>query len=61
MNKPVRKPIEKKYRSPIMAAIHQTVEDLHAAGVVDNTTLHRFDETCLTPVPQREHHAQQDN
>jgi putative transcriptional regulator len=61
MNKPVRKPIQKKYRSSVMAGIHQTVEDLHAAEVVDNTTLHRFDETCLTPVRHRVHDAQQDD
>ena len=46
----MKKPVKKKYRSPVMAAIHETVEDLHAAGVLDNTTLRRFDEACLTPV-----------
>ena len=52
MRKPAKKLVTKQYRSPIMAAIHETIEDLHAAGVVDKTTLRRFDETCLTPVRQ---------
>ncbi len=29
-----------------MAAIHETIDDLHAAGVVNKTTLRRFDEAC---------------
>ena len=40
----------KQYRSPIMAAIHETAEDLAAAGVIDKRTMREFDETCLTPV-----------
>lgn len=40
----------KKYRSPVVAAIHKTVEDLRAARVLNKTTLRRFDEACLTPV-----------
>ena len=42
--------MRKQYRSPLMAAIHETVEDLHAAGVMDKQTLREFDELCLTPV-----------
>jgi putative transcriptional regulator len=33
-----------------MAAIHETAEDLHAAGLVGKRTMRKFDETCLTPV-----------
>jgi putative transcriptional regulator len=40
----------KQYRSPAMAAIHETAEGLHAAGVMDKKTMRRFDEMCLTPV-----------
>src|SRR5665213_1161207 len=40
----------KQYRSPIMAAIHETAEDLRGAGLIDKQTMHKFDETCLTPV-----------
>jgi putative transcriptional regulator len=35
-----------------MASIHETVQDLHDAGVVDKRTLRKFDEACLTPVRQ---------
>lgn len=33
-----------------MAAIHESIEDLHEAGVVDKQTMRKFDEMCLTPV-----------
>jgi len=39
-----------EYRSPILAAIHEGIEDLHIAGVVDKRTMRRFDQSCLTPV-----------
>jgi len=44
--------MKKQYRSRVMASIHETVEDLHAAGVVDKKTLRKFDEACLTPIRQ---------
>ena len=40
----------KQYRSRVMAAIHETAEDLHAAGLMDKRTMRKFDEACLTPV-----------
>lgn len=40
----------KTYRSDLLAAVHETVEDLHEAGVMPKRTLRRFDEMCLTPV-----------
>ena len=40
----------KRYRSRVMAAIHETAEDLHAAGVMDKQTMRKFDDACLTPV-----------
>jgi putative transcriptional regulator len=39
----------KQYRSSLMASIHETVEGLNAAGVMDKQTLREFDELCLTP------------
>jgi putative transcriptional regulator len=44
--------MKKQYRSRIMASIHETVEDLHAAGAVDKKTLRKFDDACLTPIRQ---------
>ena len=40
----------RQYRSDVMASIHETAENLHAAGAMDRRTLRRFDEACLTPV-----------
>lgn len=40
----------RQYRSPIMAAIHETAEDLNAAGLLDKRTMRKFDAACLTPV-----------
>lgn len=59
----------KQYRSHLLAAIHETAEGLHDAGVMDKCTLREFDELCLTPVKpldaqeirmlrQREHASQ---
>jgi putative transcriptional regulator len=42
--------MSKTYKSDIFAAIHETVSDLHEAGLVDKRTMRRFDESCLTPV-----------
>lgn len=42
----------KQYRSRLMASVHETVEDLHAAGLLDKQTMREFDEACLTPVRQ---------
>ena len=40
----------KTYKSDALAAIHETVSDYYAAGVIDKQTMRRFDESCLTPV-----------
>ena len=42
----------KQYRSPLMASIHETAENLHATGLMNKVTMHRFDEMCLTPIPR---------
>ena len=40
----------RQYKSRVMASIHETAEDLHAAGLLDKQTMREFDEACLTPV-----------
>ena len=40
----------KKYRSDAFAAIHETMEALHEAGVVNTQTMREFDAACLTPI-----------
>lgn len=42
----------KKYRSTIMAAIHETATDLYTAGGMDQKTMRKFDALCLTPIQQ---------
>ncbi len=42
--------MKKQYKSSIMAAIHETAEDLHTVGVMPTRTLREFDALCLTPV-----------
>jgi putative transcriptional regulator len=33
-----------------MAAIHETAEGLHGAGLMDKQTMRKFNDACLTPV-----------
>jgi putative transcriptional regulator len=42
--------IKKKYRSPALAALHETAEGLHKVGLVPVKTMRDFDAACLTPV-----------
>ncbi|MHB8868986.1 MAG: helix-turn-helix domain-containing protein [Thermoleophilia bacterium] len=39
-----------KHRSDAFAAIHETMEALREAGMVDKQTMRDFDGTCLTPI-----------
>jgi putative transcriptional regulator len=43
--------MKKQYRSPLVASIHETAEDLHNGGLMNKHTMSEFDELCLTPVP----------
>lgn len=40
----------KAYKSKIMAAVHEAMQDAHEAGVIDKRTMRKFDESCLTTV-----------
>jgi len=40
----------KKYRSDVMAAIHEAASGLREAGALPKSTMKAFDELCLTPV-----------
>jgi len=42
--------MSKKYKSDAMAAIHETMEGLHAVGAISKQTLREFDDECLEPV-----------
>lgn len=45
--------MKRQHKSKIMAAIHETVGDLHKAQVMSAQALRRFDVLCLTPVQER--------
>jgi putative transcriptional regulator len=40
------------YKSDIAAAVHETMQDMHEAGLAGKRTMKKFDELCLTPVKQ---------
>jgi putative transcriptional regulator len=42
--------MRKRYRSAVMASVHETAEGLDAAGILEKRTMREFDELCLTPV-----------
>lgn len=39
-----------RYRSRLLAAVHETAQGLHRAGALDKETMRKFDLMCLTPV-----------
>ena len=40
----------RKTESPILAAVHDTAQGLHRAGVMDQVTLREFDQLSLPPI-----------
>lgn len=42
---------KRKAKSRILAAVHETARDLHAAGFIDKRRMHEYDALCLAPVP----------
>ncbi len=36
---------------PLLAAVHETATDLHAAGLIDRRRRREYDALCLPPVP----------
>ncbi len=42
--------MSKTKRSRILETVHESAKDLHAAGVMDETTMREFDIMCLPPV-----------
>jgi putative transcriptional regulator len=41
--------MNKKYRSNALAALHETMEGLYEADIINKQTLREFDEACLAP------------
>lgn len=40
----------KAYKSEALAAVHESMADLHKIGLLDAQTMREFDRACLTPV-----------
>ena len=40
----------KVYKSKILAAVHEAMQDAHEVGVLDKKTMREFDTSCLTQV-----------
>jgi putative transcriptional regulator len=40
----------KAYKSEALAAVHESMADLHRIGMLDAKTMREFDQACLTPV-----------
>lgn len=40
----------KRYRSKLLASVHETASDLHRTGGIDRRSMRRFDALCLTPI-----------
>jgi len=38
------------YKSESLAAVHESMADLHKIGMLDTKTMREFDQTCLTKV-----------
>lgn len=39
----------RKYRSEILASVHEMMEGFHESGAIDKQTMRKFDEACLEP------------
>ena len=42
--------MKKSYRSKIAAAVHETMADMHEAGLISKATMRGFDASCLNDV-----------
>jgi putative transcriptional regulator len=42
--------VAKAYKSEALAAVHESMADLHKIGMLDTKTMREFDQACLTPV-----------
>lgn len=42
--------MSKKYKSEALAALHESLSDLHDIGIIPTKTMREFDESCLVEV-----------
>ena len=45
--------VTKKYKSAALAAVHESMSDLHKIGMLDGKTMREFDRACLSPQKAR--------
>src|SRR3974377_36675 len=50
-------PMAKRYRTPVLASVHEMAADLHELGILEKKTMKGFDESCLTPVEKMQPRA----
>ena len=43
---------KRKQGSMILAAVHETAHDLHAAGLIDTRRMEHYGALCLAPAPK---------
>ena len=48
-----------KHKSKALGALHETLSDLHAIGVIDDKTMCNFDEQCLKKKALKKKRAKQ--
>ena len=42
--------MSRKYKSEALAALHESLSDLHDIGIIPTKTMREFDKSCLAPV-----------
>ena len=42
--------MSRKYKSEALAALHESLSDLHDIGIIPTKTMREFDKSCLSPV-----------
>lgn len=42
--------MSRKYKSDALAALHESLSDLHDIGIISGKTMREFDKSCLAPI-----------
>ena len=45
--------MKKKYQSKILKAIHEDMNDMHEAGIINDERMRYFDSECLVQEPKK--------
>ncbi len=44
--------INRKAKSQILSAVHETASDLHRLGFIDKRKMRKYDALCMEPIPE---------